>query len=55
MPKNNAMQANVRRIEGKGDKGEEGNKKIGELNGLNGIRLFLSGIAYGISLVQMSP
>lgn len=54
VPKNNAIQAMVRWGEGKDDTGEEGNTRIGELNGLNWIRVILSGIAFGVSVVEMT-
>lgn len=53
MPKNTQMQEIVARGGGKGDQGEEGNRRIGELLGCNWVRVLLSAVAFGVGLVEL--
>jgi hypothetical protein len=53
VPKNTQMQEIVARGGGKGDQGEEGNRRIGELLGWNWVRVLLSAVAFGAELVEL--
>lgn len=54
VPKNDEMQAIVRRQGGKDDGGKEGNERVGELLRWNWARVALSAVAFGISIVELT-
>jgi len=54
VPKNDEMQAIVRRKGGKDDDGKEGNERVGELLRWNWARVGLSAVAFGLSIVELA-